>query len=181
MTSGSSARMTLGRESMETRLLTYAELGQVLGITVDSAKRLARRRGWRKQPGNDGRARVAVPVERLVPRDIPTDDRRDDREDLPADDPADSPGDGREDRGARSLLERLEAEIAEWRTKASDRDFLAGQLEGLRLVLEEVRRERDAVSGDRDAWRRQAERLAAPPVTVPSVAPRRPWWRRLTG
>src|SRR5215207_6476300 len=56
---------------METRLLTYAELGEALGITVDSAKRLARRRGWRKQPGNDGRARVAVPAERLVPRHVP--------------------------------------------------------------------------------------------------------------
>jgi hypothetical protein len=139
---------------------------------------------------------VAVPAERLVPRDVPADDRRDDREDVPADDPADSPGDDREDRGARSLLERLEAEVAEWRTKASDRDLLAGQLEGLKLVLEEVRRERDVVYQDRDAWRRQAERLAArevqtlaltdqtkpgAPVTVPSVAPRRPWWRRLTG
>jgi len=52
---------------MDTKLLTYAELGEALGITGDSAKRLARPRGWMKQPGNGGRARVSVPVERLVP------------------------------------------------------------------------------------------------------------------
>jgi hypothetical protein len=77
---------------METRLLTYAELGEALGITADSAKRLARRRGWTKQPGNDGRARVSVPVERLVPRAVPEDDPEDDREDGPEDIREDDPG-----------------------------------------------------------------------------------------
>jgi hypothetical protein len=51
---------------METRLLTYAELADTLGITAASAKRLAIRRRWPKQPGNDGRSRVVVPVERLL-------------------------------------------------------------------------------------------------------------------
>jgi hypothetical protein len=51
---------------METRLLTYAELADALGITTASAKRLAIRRRWAKQPGNDGRSRVVVPVERLL-------------------------------------------------------------------------------------------------------------------
>src|SRR5215210_1673354 len=51
---------------METRLLTYAELADALGITAASAKRLAIRRRWPKQPGNDGRSRVLVPVERLL-------------------------------------------------------------------------------------------------------------------
>src|SRR3954466_13465730 len=58
---------------MDTKLFTYAELAQALGITAASAKRLAIRRGWPKQPGNDGRARVAVPVERLL-RPNPTGD-----------------------------------------------------------------------------------------------------------
>ena len=50
---------------METRHLTYAELGEALSISAASAKRLAIRRGWPKQPGNDGKARVCVPAERL--------------------------------------------------------------------------------------------------------------------
>jgi len=36
-------------------------------ISPASAKRLAIRRGWQKRPGNDGRARVAIAFERLVP------------------------------------------------------------------------------------------------------------------
>jgi hypothetical protein len=43
--------------------MTYAELGQLRGINTASAKRLASRRKWRRQPGNDGTARVAVPVD----------------------------------------------------------------------------------------------------------------------
>jgi hypothetical protein len=42
--------------------MTYAELGQVRGISTASAKRLAIRRHWRRHRGNDGTARVAVPV-----------------------------------------------------------------------------------------------------------------------
>src|SRR3954453_5491483 len=76
---------------MDTKLLTFAELAETLGIAVDSAKRLARRRRWQKQPGNDGLARVAVPVERLVRADIPEDVRGD----IPADVPEDDRGDVR--------------------------------------------------------------------------------------
>src|SRR5215207_5014529 len=89
---------------METRLLTYAELGEALGITVDSAKRLARRRGWKKQPGNDGRARVAVPAERLVRKDVP----RIVRADTPADDRGDVPG---VSRSLERHVERLERSL----------------------------------------------------------------------
>jgi hypothetical protein len=54
-------------------------------------------------------------------------------------------------------IERLEAEISELRSRASDRDLIAGQLEGLRAVLDEVRQ-------DRDQWQAMAQR---------------PWWKRL--
>ncbi len=71
---------------METRLLTYAELGAALGITAASAKRLSNRRKWSKTVGNDGLSRVYVPMEKLtVERPIP--------EDAPRDNPGDTPGD----------------------------------------------------------------------------------------
>jgi excisionase family DNA binding protein len=41
----------------------------------------------------------------------------------------------------------------------------------LRAVITDLRQ-------DRDQWREQAQRLALP---APQPAPRRPWWRRLTG
>ena len=48
-----------------TRWLTYEDMGAALGITSESAKRLAMRHKWPRRPGNDGRALVAVPEERL--------------------------------------------------------------------------------------------------------------------
>ena len=49
----------------ETRWLTYEDMGVALGITSESAKRLAMRHKWPRRPGNDGRAVVAVLEERL--------------------------------------------------------------------------------------------------------------------
>jgi hypothetical protein len=42
--------------------MTYAELASRLGVELDSAKRRVARAGWRRQAGNDGRVRVAVPL-----------------------------------------------------------------------------------------------------------------------
>jgi hypothetical protein len=38
--------------------LTYAELGERTGHNAEGARALARRRRWRIERGNDGRARV---------------------------------------------------------------------------------------------------------------------------
>ena len=62
--------------------ITKAELAAVRGIDLASASRLIRRRGWRRQPGNDGRIRVLVPVDFLA---SPTDG--------PSNGPMDSPAD----------------------------------------------------------------------------------------
>src|SRR3954468_4623443 len=43
--------------------LTYVELGDRLGITPDAARQKAIRGHWRKQRGNDGKARVLVEAE----------------------------------------------------------------------------------------------------------------------
>lgn len=62
--------------------MTYAELGEARGISTASAKRLAIRRHWRRHRGNDGTARVAVPVTEITlreakPGDATGDDTRD--------------------------------------------------------------------------------------------------------
>jgi chromosome segregation ATPase len=65
------------------RWLTYAELGQARGISTASATRLAFRRKWRRQVGNDGTARVAVPLaETQTRQDKAPDDRNDARDDI---------------------------------------------------------------------------------------------------
>jgi len=49
------------------RWMSYAELGSVRGINIASAKRLTVRRKWRRQAGNDGTTRVAVPIDEATP------------------------------------------------------------------------------------------------------------------
>jgi hypothetical protein len=71
-----------GDVSSDVTWMSYAELGRARGISAASAKRLAIRRRWRRQQGNDGTSRVAVPVTEAVPRetrpgDIASDDTGD--------------------------------------------------------------------------------------------------------
>src|SRR5215211_1726777 len=56
--------------------LTLDEAAARLGIGRESARRMARRKRWAKQPGNDGRPRIGVPVERVsrVPGPTPGQD-----------------------------------------------------------------------------------------------------------
>jgi hypothetical protein len=62
--------------------MTYAELGQVRGISKESALKLALRQKWRKQKDNHKIVRVCVPVEWAAVRDKRADIRADDRADM---------------------------------------------------------------------------------------------------
>ncbi len=113
------------------RWLTYDDMAEALGITPDSARRLATRHKWPRRPGNDGRALVAVPEERLERPHEPRADAA-----LPdggADDGAeDAPEAGRD---ARALIGYLERRVGE----------LTDELSASRRVAEEARAEaRDA-------------------------------------
>ena len=65
------------------------------------------------------------------------------------------------------------------------RDAAKAVIVGLSGLLAEVRAIHDELRQDRDERRARAERLLAPPgpvrPEVTALAPRRPWWRRLTG
>ena len=63
-----------GDDGEDARWMTYAELGLARGINTASAKRLAARRKWRRQPGNDGTARVAVPFDEAMRQNANADD-----------------------------------------------------------------------------------------------------------
>src|SRR3984957_18826892 len=58
----------VGDAGDDTRWMPYGEPGEARGINTASAKRLAFRRKWRRQAGNDGTARVAVPVDEVTRR-----------------------------------------------------------------------------------------------------------------
>lgn len=53
-------------EEGETWTLTYAELAQMAGLELASARRLVFRKKWPRTRGNDGLARVRVPVDALA-------------------------------------------------------------------------------------------------------------------
>ncbi len=185
--------------------LTYDDLAEALGIERESARRLVIRKRWKRTKGNDGKARVEVPTDELParitglvtgerlgqkPGDVTGLDAKAQALDntgetkiitppVQGQNAGDRPGDVTVESVTAVLsrhIEGLETEIAELRSRAADRDLIAGQLEGLKAILEEMRRERDDVRQDRDAWRQQAERLAAPPPVE-----RRSWWRRIAG
>jgi hypothetical protein len=59
---GEIARDSARNDTGDITWMTYADLGQARGISTASAKRLAIRRRWRRHQGNDGTARVAVPI-----------------------------------------------------------------------------------------------------------------------
>src|SRR5690242_5961716 len=71
----SDTAISAGREPTDGVWMTKAQLAAVRRISVASADRLIRRQGWRKHPGNDGRARVLVPPTWLPSRPTgPTDE-----------------------------------------------------------------------------------------------------------
>lgn len=122
-------------------VLTYAELAQRLSIKPASAKRLAQRRKWNRVVGNDGIARVHVPLS-AVPGDVPDDVPGDVSDDVT---PSVSP----------PVTPDLSSHVA----------HLEGLVEGLRGQLEAEQRRADAaetrardIAADRDAWRQQAQR-----------------------
>jgi hypothetical protein len=135
---------------METRLLTYAELGAALGITAASAKRLSNRRKWSKTVGNDGLSRVYVPMEKLkAERPIPEDDPRDSSGDVPDAVPRDISDGGP---GMLSVLgmltrhvERLEADLAAIR---NERDVERQQIADLTLKAAQVDALRDVIASE---------------------------------
>lgn len=161
----------------EVRSMTYAEIAVALGIGADSARNLVRRKRWHRKPGNDGLARIDVPIEHL--RGV----------EGTADAPTIPPTDGHTGaptrmspeqfalsvlaehvRRCEAEIERLKHELGSAREHGSERDMLAAQIAGLGAVIHELR-------SDRNHWRDQAQRLS---LVMPP--PRRsPWVWAATG
>lgn len=131
-------------------LLTYAELGDRLSIKPASAKRLAQRRKWHRIIGNDGAARIHVPLD-VIPQRVTGDDIPD-RPDVIASDSDDKmspPADLREKiLYLEGLVEGLQKQIEAERNVASSERQRANAAEA---------RAQD-IFADREAWKRQAQR-----------------------
>lgn len=183
--------------------LTYDELADRLGIERESARTLVKRKRWGRQPGNDGKVRIGVPVDHLGPGTAPGTDPGTDPGSDPGTDPVHVP-----DHVPAVLevltrhVERLEGQLEAALSRAADRDavaterdVLATQLEALRAALAMAEDDRgrwyecagkalsaqDQRDTDHRAALRQAEAETAQVRAELDAWRSRPWWRRLAG
>jgi hypothetical protein len=101
-------------QSGEGRWLTYDELGQIRTIGRESAVKLAQRKRWRRIPGNDGIARVLVPLDWLNAA------RPQRRQDRSPGHPPEHSGELERERSRADRAEKL-ADAAEARADRADR------------------------------------------------------------
>jgi hypothetical protein len=131
--------------------LTYAQLGERIGMTPEAARMLARRRHWQITKGNDGKAVVVVDDGELVVRPAGRPPER------PAGQPADTTG----------LERELRSRIAELQETADQR---AAELLAMTARAASAEGEAKAL---RDALADLAARLDRAEAEL-----RLPWWRR---
>ncbi len=151
--------------------MSYSEIAEALGIGADSARNLVRRKRWPRQTGNDGLARIGVPVDHLKERKAPEADRDTDGPITPPIDgttnpPTDAPSDGTlvALEVLREHISRLEIEIAglkeerdRERARASQVDALNSVLEIERKRAEEARQRAEELKAERNRWSAAAE------------------------
>ncbi len=148
----------------DTRWMTYAELAQARGIKEPAAVRLVQRRGWERQPGNDGSTRTAVPLVELrlskavAPAVMLVAPDKRDMETL--------------------VRERQRADAAEARAVHAE----AGQV-ALQARLDQVERDRDQARQEREEARVHAAGSDGEVRALREVLAeaRRPAWRRWLG
>src|SRR3954468_12667396 len=165
----------------ETKTLTYPELAEAIGRSEIAARSMAKRNRWRRMLGNDGRARVVVPMEVLERLQEKAASRPD-----PGPDHGSITG---SDHGpdARALIAVLESRISELQGRVAELneeakqgraaiarvDVLEALLDTERKRVEEVRQtERQRA----EEWKMVADRFAAQAEQVLAAQARRGWW-----
>jgi len=129
---------------VDTRSLSYDELAGLLGIERESARHLAFRRRWRRTKGNDGKARVEVPLE-AIPGPGPAAPTGDNP--LGITGPATDTPTGSETVLTRHI-ERLEGMLAEAQVRLTD---VEADRDAARDEARDAQRARDALSAQLDA------------------------------
>lgn len=174
----------------DVELLTYDEIAERFGITRESARQLVLRKHWTRRKGNDGRARIEIPVDALPPTTSPS---------VVSNGASESTSDLSEmTRALNRHIERVEQTLAAAVEKAED---LAVERDAARAVAREIERERDAAQEKERALAAQIESLRALMASEVRIAEMerdaarqakadrdqwralaaRPWWKRLVG
>jgi hypothetical protein len=181
--------------------LTYQELADKLGVTVEGARRRVQRGRWARQTGNDGRARVRVPEDVALERrpNVTPDVAPNVTPNVPPNVAANSAGGKSAPDG--HLIAALEGHVE---TLKAELQYRAAEIEALKAKLaDEAARTGQAVAAVEahvatlkadlaGAEARASEESAKTAQAIAAfeslaqrleamAAARRPWWRRLTG
>jgi hypothetical protein len=160
---------------MDGQWLTYSELADRLGVSVQAARRRVLRSRWSRQRGNDGKARV------LLPSDVEVEPAPARRHDSASD--ADAHG--------AATIAALESHIKTLQEElATERERSGAQLAAARadLAIERERADK-AIAGVEALVATESERADRAIAAFEQLAqrlealaePRRPWWQRLVG
>jgi hypothetical protein len=179
---------------MDERTFTYDELAMALGKSHEATRAMCIRKRWRRTIGNDGKARITVPVEAVeayrtpdIPR-APTPPYPEHSPDVLQDTSAEPNADARtliavlQDRigelqgrvtSIDTELKEARGTIAELTPKAARVDVLEALLDTERKRVEEVREtERQRV----EEWKAVADRFATQVEKLAATQERRGWW-----
>ena len=175
-----------------TRWLTYGELAAARGISKASATRLAFRKHWPRRTGNDGQARVAVPLDARAP---PHDTTHDSHPVTIHDDTHDArdgvtPGNSDAETLARERQRADQAEARAEQTEAQgavDREAAAAREAELRAVAERQGQEltaallRATIAESEARAGREVAKAREAGLREALAEARRPAWRRWMG
>lgn len=140
----------------DVKQLTYDGIAEIFGIERESARHLVLRKQWRRMKGNDGRARIEVPLNAL-PSSRPSDG--------PSHGTGDSMGEERADRTGNATfeavilnrhLERLECALEATQQRLTEAE----------AARDAARDEARAIERDRDEARTEARIIAAQVETL---------------
>jgi hypothetical protein len=174
----------------DVKLLTYDEIAELFGIERESARHLALRKNWRRTKGNDGKARVEVPLEA-----VPSESTGESTSNSTGEDTAATPALVRHIERLEAALETAQQRFAEAEaardqardeTRAMERErdealasnrVISAQVDALNTILA-VERERAAAEQARvEEWKAVADRFASQAETLAEAAQaRRGWW-----
>jgi hypothetical protein len=185
--------MSASLTGVSIRVMTYDDIASETGLKPASARQLVRRNGWRRVPGNDGRTRIEVPVDKFESHLKGSVEATVGPEELDAGTASESPLEAPFITALSSHIERLERALRDAEANLSDmavqRDearssataareevwMARGQIDVLRAQIEAERartaaadRRAEEVAAERDRWHA-------------AFTARRPWWRRLAG
>jgi hypothetical protein len=171
----------------DTVWLTYASLAERLGVEVASAQRRALRARWTRQPGNDGRTLVLVPLSALTSTEKPSKAKAPDIRGPVS--PVAAPVMALLQARLEAVEAALEAKAQELAEVREDRARMSGELDGLRTATEHLhevaataRREADearrrSIEAEAEAARAKHQQKAAE-VALARLS-KRGWWSRL--